>query len=129
MDSEFHRHIRGCAGPSTESLRRTLLIAGADSTGLLCAGERPGVRAFSLLSSAGIPPELPSMEGFVDFHSSDRMRYTAVDHVRRDGPRFSRKTVHSRNHPTQPIPHRHIYFVVGTSEAPCLNLRTIAQLG
>lgn len=87
MDSECHRHIRGCAGPSTESLRHTLLIAGADSTGLLCAGERPGVRAFSLLSSAGIPPELPSMEGFVDFHPSDRTRYTAVDPVRRDGPR------------------------------------------
>lgn len=115
--------------PSTESPRHTLLIAGAGSTGLLCAGERPGVRAFSVLSRAGIPPELPSVEAFVDFHSSDRMRYTAVKHVGRDGPRSSRKAVHSRNQPTQRIPHRHIYFVVGTCEAPCSNLRTIAQLG
>jgi len=102
MDSEFYRHSRGCAGPSTESLRHTLLIAIADPTALLCAGERPGVRAFSILSRAGIPSELSSVEAFVDVqYSSGRMRCTAVKHVGRDGPRSSRKSVHSRNQRNQ----------------------------
>lgn len=98
MDSEFNWHSQGCAGPSTKLLCHTLLIAVANPTTLLCAGKHPSVQAFLVLSRAGIPSELSSVEAFVDVqYSSSCMRCTAVKHVGCNGSCSSRKSVHSRN--------------------------------